>query len=73
MSVSIHWRPIGDQNKHFSGGTSTSLDILKSTFGLMISENDVRTLRAMAKLDPFYDEVADIVEQVGSIQVWGVC
>lgn len=72
MSVSIHWRPTSDQGKRFTGGTSTSLDVLSSTFGNNIDENDIRTLRGMAKLDSFYGEVADIVEQVGSIQVWGV-
>lgn len=72
MSVAIHWRPLGDQGKIFRGGTSTSLEILKRTFGNELIENAIPVLRGMAELDKFYDEVADIVETVGAIKVWGV-
>lgn len=73
MSVTIHWKPANKQEKHFSGGTSSSLRALKETFGDEIGAHDVPTLRAMAKAanDKFYDEVANTVEQIGAITFWG--
>lgn len=74
MSVTIHWRPTADQGKHFSGGTSTSLEKLKTVFGNVIRAEDAVKLRAMetASDDSFYGEVASIVETVGEIEFWGV-
>ncbi len=73
MSVTIHWRPSTDKGKHFKTGVSRNLEVLKDAFGKEVGENDVHSLRVMAKAsrDEFYDEVADIVEQVGSIEFWG--
>jgi len=73
MSVTIHWRPTTDKGRYFEGGTSSSLDVLKRTFGSTIGESDVKALRAMAKAanDQFYNEVADIVQQIGEIEIWG--
>lgn len=73
MSCSIHWRPASDTGKHFRNGTSTTLGNLHKTFGNTIRESDVPALRAMhnATGDRFYEEVADTIEQVGDIEVWG--
>lgn len=73
MSVTIHWRPTSKKDKYFRGGTGTSLQILKDTFGDTLGEADVKALRAMANAakDEFYNEVADIIEQVGEIQIYG--
>ena len=73
MSVTICWRPASDKGKSFEGGTSSSFDTMKETFGSVIQPSDVVALRAMARAarDEFYNEVADIVENVGAIEVWG--
>lgn len=74
MSVTIHWRPTSDAGKHFEGGTSTSLSKLQEVFHSgPISKKDAATLRAMAVAsgDQFFNEVADIAESVGEIEVWG--
>lgn len=73
MSVTVHWRPVGQKNKYFEKGTSTSFDKLKRAFGSQIDDEHVASLRAMAIAtdDPFYDEVADTVLRIGSIEIWG--
>lgn len=73
MSVTIHWRPVSEKSAYFRSGTSTSLDKLKRTFGNRITEADMPALHSMciAASDPFYDEVAQIIERVGEIEVWG--
>jgi hypothetical protein len=73
MSVTIKWRPTSDRGKSFKGGTSSSFDKLKKACGTTLSEGDVSKLRAMAIAtdDPFYDEIADKIEEVGSIEIWG--
>ncbi len=73
MSVTICWRPTSEIPKHFEGGTSSSLEVLKGVFHGKISEKHVDTLRAMAASarDEFYNEIADKVEQVGEIEFWG--
>lgn len=73
MSVTIHWRPVTDKGRHFSGGTSSDLQVLKETFALGLSREDARVLRAMetATKNPFYGEVASVVEEVGAIEFWG--
>lgn len=73
MSVTIRWRPISDQGKDFERGTSTSLDILMRAIGSDLKEDDVSKLRVMAIAsdDEFFNEVADIIDQVGAIHVWG--
>lgn len=72
MSATICWRPANDEGKSFSGGTSTSYGKLRDTFGNILMEKDVATLRAMARAadDKFYEEVADTIDNVGSIQIW---
>ena len=73
MSVRIHWRPATDKGKSFEHGTSTTLERLVRAFGHCLDETHVPKLRAMAIAaeDSFYNEVADIVEQVGTIEIWG--
>jgi hypothetical protein len=73
MSVAIHWRPASEKSNRFNGGTSTSLEKLHKAIGDRIGRDDIRTLRAMAVAtdDEFFAEVADVVEQVGEINVWG--
>jgi hypothetical protein len=73
VTVSIHWRPTGEIYRHFSDGTSSQLTVLNSVFGPKIQTSDIRVLRAMAVASgqKFYDEVADVVEKNGDIQVWG--
>jgi len=73
MSVTINWRPTNTKDKHFDGGTSSSLQVLKQTFGQHIGPGDVAALRAMARAanDEFYNEVADTIEHVGEIEIWG--
>lgn len=73
MSVAIRWRPTSESGKRFSCGTSSSLDALTRTFGETIGPKDIAALRAMANAtnDGFYDEVADTIESVGEIKVWG--
>ena len=73
MSITICYRPISDKPKHFSGGTSDAYDVLKQTFGSQITENDINKLRAMslASRNKFYDEVADVIENIGSIEFFG--
>ncbi len=72
MSATIHWRPESDEGKDFRGGTSTSFDKIRQTFGNVLTQADVPALRAMAIAadDKFYHEVADKIEQVGSIKIW---
>lgn len=74
MSVTIKWRPVTDSGKCFPDkGTSGALAKLEEVFGDKIGPKDVPTLRAMkvASGDPFFDHVADTVEAVGAIYVWG--
>jgi hypothetical protein len=73
MSVTIRWRSASDQGKAFEGGTPDMLEVLKQTVGTTIGPNDVDTLRAMARTSglKFYDEVADTIDAIGEIEVWG--
>lgn len=72
MSVTICWRPTKG-TKHFESGRSDSLNALLEACGSNISERHIVVLRAMAVAarDPFFAEVADKIEQVGEIEVWG--
>lgn len=73
MSVAVRWRPASDQGKRFSGGTSSQLEKVISAIGSTVTESDVDKLQAMhiATGEDFYDEIADTVEQVGAIVIWG--
>lgn len=74
MSVTIKYRPASDGGKSFGCGTSSDLTALERVFGTKIDEKDVPQLRAMAQVGggyPFYDKVADVIEKVGAISVWG--
>jgi hypothetical protein len=73
MSVTIHWRPSSEKSESFSGGTRTNLDALKRAFGTTIGPEHAQALRAMAiaARDELYNTVAETVEQVGEIEVWG--
>jgi hypothetical protein len=75
MSVSIHWRPTSDAGTSFNSGTSDDFHKLEEVFpGNVIPAGVGAMLRAMetASGSKFYGEVADIVEQVGAIEFWGV-
>lgn len=75
MSVTVCWKPISKNSKNFAGGTSSSFAVLKTIFGDAphLHDVDVPRLRAMAVAanDKFYDEIADTIERVGAIEVWG--
>jgi len=73
MSVNIHWRPTSDKGKCFDSGTSSSWDRLQRACGTKLNESHVPKLRVMAIStdNEFYNEVADVIEKVGSIEVWG--
>jgi hypothetical protein len=75
MGVTIYWGPAEKQEKHFEGATTTTLSAMKETFGDKVTVHDVATLRAMTRVsgNRFYDDVADKVEQVGSIMFWEGC
>jgi len=73
MSASIRWRPTSDKGKCFHNGTSSSFDRLRRALGgSEFGPEHVMQLRAMAiaAADPFYNEVADVIENVGSIEIW---
>jgi hypothetical protein len=76
MSVSIYYRPVSDTGKRFNNGLSKELEKLKAMFGsdLELDESAIPILRAMATAadSAFYDEVADKIEKIGSIKIWGV-
>jgi hypothetical protein len=74
LSVTVHWRPASDTGNSFDRGTSDQLEILKKHFGTTITQDDVKALRAMAAValgGDFFEEVADTVERVGAIEIWG--
>lgn len=73
MSVTICWRPKSEKPNHFANGTSNGLTKLRKVFAETVSTADIPALRAMAIAtdDGFYAEVADVVEKVGDIEVWG--
>ncbi len=73
MSVTINWRPVANNERSFSGGTSSDLSALEKTFGKRIDSGDLLILRAMAVAsgNKFYDEVAEAVEKHECIEVWG--
>lgn len=73
MSVTIHWKPLSTKERYFKSGTGSDLTVLDETFGREISVHDVPTLRAMARAarNEFFNEVADEIEKVGDIKVWG--
>lgn len=73
MSITICWRPVDKRSNSFGNGTSTSYERLISVFGSKISETDLPRLHAMAVAadSDFYREVAETVEKVGDIEVWG--
>lgn len=72
MSVTICYRPTSQLPFHL-GGTSSSLERLHRAIGRTVRPSDVAALRAMsvAAGDEFYNEVADVVEKHGEIDVWG--
>jgi hypothetical protein len=49
------------------------LNALLESCGSELAERHVPILRAMAVAarDPFFSEVADKIEQIGEIEVWG--
>lgn len=74
MAVTVHWRPAADIGNSFQGGTSGQLDALTKHFGNTLTEHDVKALRAMAEValgGDFFNEVADTIERVGAIEIWG--
>lgn len=73
MSVTVHWRPCSETTAFFNHGRSTSFEKVRRAFGTTIEECNVPALRAMAIAadDPFYDEVANVVEKHKAIEIWG--
>ena len=73
MTVTINWRPVATNERHFREGTSSDLKALEATFGKRINLGDLNTLRAMAAAsgNMFYTEVAEAVEQHECIEFWG--
>lgn len=73
MSVTIYYRMVSKTDPHFNAGTSSDLSVLESHFGGALEEKDIPALRAMAAIEGhgFFDEVADTIERVGSIEVYG--
>lgn len=79
MSVNIYWRTI-PKGRSFKGSyTSSDLAALADTFGggntpVQLTKEDASILRAMARASgnrEFYDDIADTVERVGEIEVYG--
>ena len=73
MSITICWRPIGENTNRFQTGTSTDFAILERVFQKKLTQKDVEKLRGIAigSGNEFYDEVADTVTKFGPIEVWG--
>lgn len=73
MSIRIHWRPYSQETAHFNGGSTSTLEKVKQALGTTITKENVPTLYAMtiASDDPFYEEIAKVVEKVGVIEIWG--
>jgi hypothetical protein len=72
MSVTVCWRP-SKGTQYFEGGRPDSLAAVLEACGRALTANHIPILRAMAVAarDPFFAEVADKIEQVGAIEVWG--
>jgi len=74
MSVTIHYRIKSKEDPHFQEGVSDDLMVLERVFpGGHIEPSDVITLRAMAiaTRTEFFNEVAETVNRVGAIEVYG--
>jgi hypothetical protein len=73
MSVTIFYQPTSKKYPNFHGGTSDDLRVIEKTFHGEISADNINALRALSSItqNPFWDEVADTVEKVGTIKVWG--
>lgn len=72
MSISVLWEPVGAKKGRFENGTSSEYNAITKVIGNTISEEDIPILRAMAVAanSKFFDEVADIVEKIGGINIW---
>lgn len=73
MSTHVCWCPRDTPARRFTSGTSTSLDRVCRALGAALSEAHIPALRAMAIAaeDSFYAEIADVIERVGPIKIWG--
>lgn len=73
MIARIHWRPTSDKGHYFESGTSINLNELTTAIGTRLNETHILRLRTMAFNTKIrlYDEVADTIERVGAIEIWG--
>lgn len=81
MSVTISWRTV-PKGRPFKGGSYNSKDLvaLADTFGrgdvhspIRLGPKDAPILRAMSRAGnrEFYESIAETVERVGEIEVYG--
>lgn len=73
MSATIYWRPCAKNERSFSEGISSDLDVLTETFGSRIDLGDLDKLRAMyaASKNKLYLEIIEAVEKHEAIEIWG--
>lgn len=75
MSVTICWRPVEKNRHRFEHGASTSWARLQEVFGNdpTLGPSHVPMLIAMSKAadNEFYREIAERIEAVGEIALWG--
>lgn len=83
MSATICWRPSAKNDKHLNvGAPSSFMEVMKNAgfgFPCAVTLSDVPVLRGMAAVygrndqnpNPF-DELLDLVEKYGSIELWAV-
>ena len=69
MSVSFCWEVVKPETaRTFAAGTSNDVETLKNTFGDTVSDQDIRTLRAMdlaaGRHKTLWGEIADTVERI---------
>lgn len=73
MSITICYEPVNEKPLHFKTNVSAYYNVLEKTFpNFTITISDVPKLQAMsiAANTEFYNEVADIIEDIGSINFW---
>ena len=76
MSATIMWTPTGKGRTLKASGQSTAFSQICAVFGddPRLGDGDIGQLRAMAHASQFYmdmfNELADLVESHGEIQVW---
>lgn len=74
MSCAFYWQPVRERGVPIKRGTSSNIAKLNELFGaepwvLDRAQTDVLRAMAVASGDGFYDELRDLVEEHGRIQV----